>query len=993
MSDILSIGTTAVGAYQRALGTVSNNIANINTEGYSRQEVALNAGAPAQIGTVYLGTGVSVDGVKRLYSEFLEGGLRSSFSGLNTQEPLVQYANRVIDVLGSEKVGLGSALDSFFSSARTLSTDPASTDARTTFLRDADGLVARFRELHGQLETVATDTRQAIEDNLASFNSLASQLATINTVMHAKPSVDAQAPDILDRRDQILREMSKIAGVQVMTLTNGEVRVGLGVGANQAFVVEGDRALALGARFSDAATGKVDIVVDPYGQAQAVSVTSGTVGGLVTFRQQALEPAQNKLDVLAQALVNEVNDIHRSGIDGRGERGGDLFGIAPVFKIEHAIISPGMQYGVAVEDINATVFHDLQVTYDAGRQRWKAVDLASGKEVFGTNTLTLNGLRIDIAGQPADLESFIVRAFQRPAGGITLVQEDPQKLAAAALFRVTSESGNTSGASAEVDYDPQALPANPLPALADKLARNLHASAGVSFTNTASANLVGVASIPAGYRDVGIYLDAGTDTTLDLQIFTRDGRHLVGRELSDDDREVLLQTRNGFVDGSTYSAAYLDQSGKYGYRGMSVLYGARVRAAGDPVFDAENNLQDNRAIDARLQSATIPTFGGATNVVVIAAGAVKVNGVALGELRAPAVGLQAKHIAAWVNMKSADTGVTARAVNEIRAPAASIALRGALTVNGTDITPPAGGFASAAALVQAINDQRATTGVEAVLGADGSVTLTNTAGNEGTDIVIGKPAGYDNALGLASQLYRGNVEYTHDSEVRIELGTGGSPADLARMGLRTAAYIDGAAPEDLLVFATGVGTGKVAADYTVGTIDRIAAQRAQPLEIAFTAADRYRITDVITGTVLAERDYDRNVGVVYGDMRVTLSAPPAAGDLYRIDGNADGRGNNRNILRIADLEQDDSVLPGGKTLTAGYSDLVGSVGTIASQAKIAQQAMQVVNQQAIEARDEVSGVNLDQEAADLVRFQQAYQAAAKTLQVATQLFDYIAQIR
>ena len=123
-----------------------------------------------------------------------------------------------------------------------------------------------------------------------------------------------------------------------------------------------------------------------------------------------------------------------------------------------------------------------------------------------------------------------------------------------------------------------------------------------------------------------------------------------------------------------------------------------------------------------------------------------------------------------------------------------------------------------------------------------------------------------------------------------------------------------------------------------------------------------------------------------------LSGTPATGDQYVLDGNQNGVGNNQNIVRIVDLK-DAAVTPDGKTIGVAYNDLVSTIGNVASQATVAQQAMQAVTQQAEKTRDTASGVNLDQEAADLVRFQQAYQAAAKTMQVAAQLFDYIAQIR
>ena len=117
-------------------------------------------------------------------------------------------------------------------------------------------------------------------------------------------------------------------------------------------------------------------------------------------------------------------------------------------------------------------------------------------------------------------------------------------------------------------------------------------------------------------------------------------------------------------------------------------------------------------------------------------------------------------------------------------------------------------------------------------------------------------------------------------------------------------------------------------------------------------------------------------------------APPKAGDLYTIDGNKDGTGNNENMLAIANLESK-GVMGGSKTMGAYYIDHVNDMGNIARQAAISQSALQVVYDQAVTARDEVSGVSLDQEAADLIRFQQAYQAAAKILQVASQLFGQL----
>jgi len=150
--------------------------------------------------------------------------------------------------------------------------------------------------------------------------------------------------------------------------------------------------------------------------------------------------------------------------------------------------------------------------------------------------------------------------------------------------------------------------------------------------------------------------------------------------------------------------------------------------------------------------------------------------------------------------------------------------------------------------------------------------------------------------------------------------------------------------------------------------------------------------------VLAERAYDGETLISYQGIQIYLDRSAQAGDRFTIDGNNtgegqsfDAQGNNSNILRVVALENQPVI--GGKSLAESYLDFIGDVGNQAVQAEISQDALAVLRDQAIEARDRVSGVNLDQEAADLIKFQQAYQASAQILQVATRLFDAMLQIR
>ena len=337
MSDIFNISSAAVSAYQRTLGTVSNNIANVGTEGYVRQESKLEENPSALKGNVYLGTGSNFAGVRRAYDEFLEQNLRNSNSDVATQEPLVTYTNRVVDVLGSETVGLPPAMDKFFASARSLSTDPSSTILRGQFLRDTEGLADRFHQLSDQLGAIELETRESINGKIDKINNLSSQLAVVNRQLAGKSLSELQPPELLDQRDRLLNDLSKLVKISVSTTANGSVNVGIGSVTGSGLILNGQNTLQIGAQFDVADMGRFTIVGDPFGNAEPIiGVGNGELGGLVNFREQVLQPSVENLDFLAKTLANEVNAIQRSGIDTHGELGKDLFVITTVDRTDKA---------------------------------------------------------------------------------------------------------------------------------------------------------------------------------------------------------------------------------------------------------------------------------------------------------------------------------------------------------------------------------------------------------------------------------------------------------------------------------------------------------------------------------------------------------------------------------------------------------------------------------------------------------------------------------
>jgi flagellar hook-associated protein FlgK len=284
---------------------------------------------------------------------------------------------------------------------------------------------------------------------------------------------------------------------------------------------------------------------------------------------------------------------------------------------------------------------------------------------------------------------------------------------------------------------------------------------------------------------------------------------------------------------------------------------------------------------------------------------------------------------------------------------------------------------------------------------NGDLELSN---SDGANIDISSATGVanDNLLGISNSTYAGVFEITQQSSssdaLAIEILTSGSVTDLNSVGLDTSLIIRGDIDEDLGIFVRGTGDATVQAEQIDSGQTFVSGLRSRVFDIEFTSDTSFQISDQTTGTVLAERTYADELEIVYQGMTMVLDRPAVEGDTFVIDGNNtapgqafDAQGNNANLMRILDLET--SGIVSGQSLTEAYLDLVGDVGNEATQAEISYDALEVLEAQAIEARDRVSGVSLDREAADLIRFQQAYQASAQIIQIATKIFDDMLRIQ
>ena len=999
MTDLLSIGANALKTNQSALAIVSNNIANVNTEGYVRQELDIKENLPTKAGLVYVGSGAVATGVRRAYDGFVESSVRSSVSDLAAQSPLIEYSNRMIDILGDQSASLTPALDEFFDGIKELSLDPSSELRRDTALSDAKGLASRFNELGHQLQLIDDETKNQLNYKVSEFNALTDQLAVINQKLVRQSDLKRQPPDLLNSRDQVLVELSKRFRVSVEQAANGMVSVTVGKNANGVKVVDGGSAKQMGVEYKTATSpAEATLVLDAYGDRQDLSGLTGAggeIGGLLQFRSSVLAPSMNNLNLLAATVSNEVNSALSGGMDLYGDKGGPLFDTPLVFSadVKNTASNPGVS--IQVTEKRPENSHSLELIFDKKNDRWLINDQSTGLKFVSPNArqMSINGLRIGISGDIQDGDRITIGATSSAAESMRVVMTDPNRLAAGDLYGMTFGAENSGSARASVEFAQQ-TPASLVKPIQETLVNNLNPAAAVSINPN---NFQPLVSIPAGTSNVTLTLSKEYPADVEMQVFTREGQHLFGSAgIADSQLSLMLSENNGFGAGASYSAQHLNAD--QGYMGKPWRIGAVSQSL------SELNEQGAAIVkqEAVIQSSALPartnSTGSTLNIVDQAD--LKLNGKALSALPlADDTPLTSAAVVSWLNSNISTHGLAlvAKAENVIDISRQDIDLNASsLSINGSTINLPSS-MNSLVDLANAINQSTSDTNVEAVIGVNNSLRLQNTVGNEAASITLNSPASVFKSL--AGEVRAAiKIEATRtggdssQKEVALTLSSQGTSSDLAALGFSSSLYIDDTLSEDLIVFATGAtsASATLAADYSAGEVDPLAL-RNRITHFEFISDTQYQIKDDATGTVLATRDYLSGQDLQYQSIRMQMEGEPKKGDTFSVDGNRSGLGSNENALRLTALESK-KVFGASQNFHDGYLSILTTAGNTSRLAEVAEQALEIVHDQAVRAKDEKSGVNLDEEAANLIRYQQAYQASARLMQTANQLFDALLRI-
>ncbi|WP_236211703.1 flagellar hook-associated protein FlgK [Metapseudomonas otitidis] len=461
MADLLYIGLSGLRSTQTSLTTTGHNISNVNTPGYSRQQTVQQTNIPQFTGGGYIGSGSQVTDVRRLASEFLTSQLRTATSQNSELQAFKSQIEQLDSLLSSTTTGISPALKSFFTSLQTASQDPASLAGREAVLSQAKSLSDTFNTLYRQFDKQNEQINSQLGALTTQINSLAASVASYNDAIAKARSNGAEPNDLLDAREEAIRQISTMVGVKTLEQKDGTLSLFIGTG--QPLVV-GNAASTLKASpgVNDPSRYQVELMTGGVSQIVTDQVTGGEMGGLIAYRDTALDQSYNALGQLAITISDTVNKQLGQGLDLAGRAGSPLFADinstqAASLRVLAATTNTGTASGILnITNTSQMTASDYRLDFDG--TNFTALRLSDSASmtvtVTGTGPYTLSfadasgvnqGFQVQLSALPAAGDRFTLQPTRRGAAdfGETLQSADQLAFAGSARAEATTNNRGT----------------------------------------------------------------------------------------------------------------------------------------------------------------------------------------------------------------------------------------------------------------------------------------------------------------------------------------------------------------------------------------------------------------------------------------------------------------------------------------------------------------------------------------------------------------------
>ncbi|MFZ4478407.1 MAG: flagellar hook-associated protein FlgK [Rhodoferax sp.] len=462
-------GLSGLSVAQAALVTTGHNTANVNTPGYSRQSALVSSnGGNYLAGVGFLGTGAKTTDVSRSYDQFLTTQLNQAQS--SNQSLTTQYGqiSQIDNLLANQTASLAPLMQAMFSGVQAVANTPADPAARQQLIGAAQAMTNQFRATSEYLSGLNTNANDQIAGSVDLINTYSGQIANLNKqIVLISDTTDGQLPnDLLDQRDQLVSDLSKLVGTKVVVQDSGQYSVFVGSGQT---LVLGDRAATLKAVTAASDPSQTAVALVGAGgsavELQDGVMAGGSLGGLLQFRNDTLKNAQNSLGRIAISLSDTFNAQQRLGVDLSGVMGKDFFSQAAPGVIPNGSNKGNLALTPTFSDTGELSTSDYRLSVEADLSftltrlsDMQTLALPVGFPASSASTATFDGLTLTFASGSASAgDSFLIQPTRTGARDFDVVLLDPSKVAAAAPLVVGNPmqnlgSGAISGGTVDASY-------------------------------------------------------------------------------------------------------------------------------------------------------------------------------------------------------------------------------------------------------------------------------------------------------------------------------------------------------------------------------------------------------------------------------------------------------------------------------------------------------------------------------------------------------------
>lgn len=446
VSGIFNIGRSALFANKKSLEVTSQNIANINTPGYSRQEAVLSTTQPENGQPGQVGTGVKITEVRRFVDRFIEQQINSGESNLGRFQTEEKLFRRIEGVLSdTQGNGINQAFNDFFSALNDVSNNPEDTSARIALIEQSRGLAQRISATDQQFQDIRSGIDDEVVTTINDVNLLAGQISALNAEVKKAQFSGQNANDLRDTRQGLINELAAKIDIQTVENSNGEITIFVGSGKA---LVEGELSGNLRGIASADNSGFVNVsFVSPGGTVNNINsnLVSGKLQGLVNLRDTVIPGFTDSLDQLVAGTINEINQVHSTGFGLDGSTGNNFFSpLSPSANGLSANTGSGV-VSVTVSTAASLTLDSYDLTFSGGNATLTNRDSGTSSTVAYSDptTITFEGLDVAISGSPAVGDLFQVSAHKGSAGTLSVLQTDPNRIAASSTSAGIPGNNNT----------------------------------------------------------------------------------------------------------------------------------------------------------------------------------------------------------------------------------------------------------------------------------------------------------------------------------------------------------------------------------------------------------------------------------------------------------------------------------------------------------------------------------------------------------------------